>query len=107
MQWALSAVVRGNGLAESTVAGWLTHSDAILVIWKVSPKKAAVLLDIVQMRGGGEGPAQIFRTLFTNCILGQFGVGDGEGETPAQFFWYIGVQKKWYKLSKLGGGGGR
>ena len=36
MQWALSAVVRGNGLAESTVAGWLTHSDAILVIGKVS-----------------------------------------------------------------------
>ena len=39
MQWALSAVVRGNGLAESTVAGWLTHSDAILVIVKVSRKK--------------------------------------------------------------------
>ena len=53
MQWALSTVVWGNGLAESTVAGWLTHSDAILVIGKVSPKKAAVLLDIVQMRGGG------------------------------------------------------
>ena len=29
-----------------------------------------------------------------------------EGETPAQFFWHIDVQKKWYKLSKLGGGGG-
>ena len=29
-----------------------------------------------------------------------------EGETPAQIFWHIGVQKKWYKLSKLGGGGG-
>ena len=28
-----------------------------------------------------------------------------EGETPAQIFWHIGVQKKWYKLSKLGGGG--
>ena len=22
-----------------------------------------------------------------------------EGETPAQFFWHISVQKKWYKLS--------
>ena len=32
-------------------------------------KKIAVLLDFVQMRGGeGEGPAQIFRQLFTNCI---------------------------------------
>ena len=27
-----------------------------------------------------------------------------EGETPAQIFWHIGVQKKWYKLSKSGGG---
>ena len=30
-----------------------------------------------------------------------------EGETPAQIFWHIGVQNKLYKLSKLGGGGGR
>ena len=52
---------------------------------------------------GGEGPAQIFCPLFT---MGQFGDGEG-GETPAQFFWHIGVQKKWYKLSKLGGGEGR
>ena len=30
-----------------------------------------------------------------------------EGETPAQFFFgHIVVQKKGYKLSKLGGGGG-
>ena len=29
-----------------------------------------------------------------------------EGETPAQFFWHIGVKKKWYKLSKLVGGQG-
>ena len=29
-----------------------------------------------------------------------------EGETPAQIFWHIGVKKKWYKLSKLGGGRG-
>ena len=32
------------------------------------PKKIGVLLDFVQMRGG-EGPAQIFCPLFTNCIL--------------------------------------
>ena len=40
-----------------------------------------------------------------NCI---YWVNSGmgrEGETPAQIFWHIGVQKKWYKLSKLGGGG--
>ena len=53
---------------------------------------------------GGEGPAQIFCPLF-NCIywvnLGMW----REGETPAQIFWHIGVQKKCYKLSKLGGGG--
>ena len=50
-------------------------------------------------------PAQIFCPHFTNCILSQFGDGEG-GETHAQIFWHIGVQKKWYKLSKLEGGGG-
>ena len=54
---------------------------------------------------GGEGPAQIFCSLFTNCLLGQFGDGEEGGETPAQIFWHIGVKKKWYKLSKLGGRG--
>ena len=69
------------------------------------PKKVAVLLDFVQMRGGG--PAQIFCPLFTNCIYWvNLGMGR-EGETPAQIFWHIGVKKKWYKLSKLGGGGSR
>ena len=36
-------------------------------------------------------------------------MGRRGGETPAQFFWHIGVQKKWYKLFKLvgRGGGGR
>ena len=29
-----------------------------------------------------------------------------EGETPAQIFWHIGIQKNWYKLSNIGGGGG-
>ena len=53
----------------------------------------------------GEGPAQIVCPLFTNCIYWvNLGMGR-EGETPAQIFWHIGVQKKWYKLSKLGGGG--
>ena len=55
--------------------------------------------------GGGKGPAQIFCPLFTNCIYWvNLGMGR-EGETPVQIFWHIGVQKKWYKLSKLGGGG--
>ena len=69
------------------------------------PKRIAVLLDFVQMRGG-EGPAQIFCPLFTNCIYWvNLGMGREE-ETPAQIFWHIGIQKKWYKLSKLGGEGG-
>ena len=56
------------------------------------------------MRGGA---AQIFCPLDINCIYWvNLGMGR-EGETPAQIFWHIGVQKKWYKLSKLGGGGGR
>ena len=29
-----------------------------------------------------------------------------EGKTPAPIFWHIGIKKKWYKLSKLGEGGG-
>ena len=33
-------------------------------------------------------------------------MGRRGGETPAQIFWHIGVKKKWYKLSKLGGGRG-
>ena len=54
---------------------------------------------------GGEGPAQIFCPLFTNCIY-WVNVGMGrEGETPAQICWHIGVPKKWYKLSKWGNWG--
>ena len=50
--------------------------------------------------------SQICCPLFTNCIYWvNLGMGR-EGETPAQIFWHIGVKKKWYKLSKLGGGGG-
>ena len=54
-------------------------------VGKVSLKKVAVRLDFVQMRGG-EGLAQIFCPLFTNCIYWvNLGMGR-EGETPAQFF---------------------
>ena len=54
---------------------------------------------------GGEGrPAQIVCPLFTNCIYWvNLGMGR-EGDTPAQIFCHITIQKKWYKLSKLGGG---
>ena len=34
----------------------------------VLTEETAVLLDFVQIRGSGEGPAQIFCPLFTNCI---------------------------------------
>ena len=67
------------------------------------PKKVAVLLDFVQMRGGRALPkffVQFSRIYWVNLGMGR------EGETPAQIFWHIGVKKKWYKLSKLGGGGG-
>ena len=56
---------------------------------------------------GGEGPAQIFCPLFTNCTLGKFGDGEERGGDPCPIFWYIGIKKKWYKLSKLEEGGGR
>ena len=47
----------------------------------------------------------MFCPLFTNCILGLSGDGEEGGDPCPIFFWLIGVQKKWYKLSKLGGGG--
>ena len=34
---------------------------------------------------GGEGPAQVFWHIFTNCILGQ--AGEGGEETSARIFW--------------------
>ena len=55
------------------------------------PKKVAVLLDFVQMRGGGSLPKNFAH--FTNCLYWvNLGMGR-EGETPAQIFWHIGVQK--------------
>ena len=72
----------------------------------VSRKKVAVLLDFVQMRGG-EGPAQIFCPLFTNCIYWvNLGMGR-EGETPVQIFWHIGVQKKMGQAVQIRGSGGK
>ena len=69
-----------------------------------SPEKKVAFL-LICPNEGGEGLAQIFCQLFTNCkYWANLGMGR-EGETPAQIFWHIGVQKKWYKLSKLGGRG--
>ena len=68
------------------------------------PKKLAVLSDFVQMRG--EGPAQIFCPRFTNCIYWvNLGMGR-EGETPAQIFWHIGINKKVVKVVQIRGKGG-
>ena len=70
---------------------------------KASRKKVAVLLDFVQKRG--EGPAQFFLSTFHKLyVLGQFVDGEGVGD-PCLIFWHTGIQNKWYKLSKLGGGG--
>ena len=56
-------------------------------------KKSSCSSGFCPNEGGGEGPAQIFCPLFTNCIYWvNFGMGR-EGETPAQIFWHIGVKK--------------
>ena len=47
-------------------------------------KKIAVLLDFVLMRAG-VGGYPIFCPLFTNCILGQFGDGEGGGDPYPNF----------------------
>ena len=70
-----------------------------------SPEKSSCSFGFCPI-DGGEGPAQSFRPLFTNCIycvnLGM----EREGETTAQIFWHtLAFKKTWYKLSKLGVGG--
>ena len=70
------------------------------------PKKVAVLLDFVQLRGGG-GPWPNFLSTFHKLyILGQFGDGEGGGDPMPNFFGTLALKKKWYKLSKLREGGG-
>ena len=56
------------------------------------PKKIAVLLDFVQMRGA-EGPAQIFCPLFTNCIYWDNLEIGREGETPPQILGTLALKK--------------
>ena len=73
---------------------------------KASRKKVGALLDFVQIRGGRALPK--FFVHFSQTVHWvNLGMGRRGGDTPAQFFWYIGIKKKWYKLSKLEGGGSR
>ena len=69
------------------------------------PKKIAVLLDFVQMRGGA--CPNFLSTFHKLYILGQFWDGEGGGD-PCPNFLAHWRSKKMVKLSKLGGrGGGR
>ena len=72
------------------------------ILGKVSLKKVAVLLDFVQMRGGG--PCPNFLAHFHNCILGQFGDGEIGGYPCPNFLAHCRL-KKWNMLPKLGAGG--
>ena len=59
------------------------------------------------MRGGGwEGPAQIFCPPFTNCILGQFGDGEGGGDPCPKCFGSLVFKKSGTSCPNWGEGGG-
>ena len=67
------------------------------------PKKVAVPLDFVQLRGGRALPK--FFVHFSQTVYWvNFGMGS-EGETPAQIFWHIGVQKSGTSCPNEGEGG--
>ena len=72
------------------------------------PKKSSRPFGFCPNEGGGGRALPNFFVHFSQTVyIGSiWGWGGGGRETPAQIFWYIGVQKKWYKLSKLGEGGG-
>ena len=55
------------------------------------PKKSSCSFGFYPNEWGGR-PCSILSTSQKPYILGQFGDGE-EGETPAQIFWHIGVQK--------------
>ena len=68
------------------------------------PKKVAVLLDLVQMRGGG-GPYPNFLSTFHKLyILGQFGDGEGGGDPCPNFLAHWG-SKKVVQVVQIRGGG--
>ena len=69
------------------------------------PKKVAVLLNFVQMRGsGGRALPKFFIHVSQTLYIGLIWGWGGRGGDPFPNFLHIGVQKKWYKFSKLGGG---
>ena len=77
---------------------------------KVSPKKVAVLLDFVQMRGGGRGgPCPNFSSAFHKLyIMGQFGDGEGGGRSPLpKFFGTLALRKSGISCPNFGEGGSR
>ena len=64
--------------------------------------KVAVFLDFVQMRGGG---LPKFFVHFSHTVyIGSIWGWGGRGRPLPNFFGTLGLKKKWYKLSKLGGG---
>ena len=62
------------------------HSDAFTQVFlrEGFPKKVAVLLDFVQLRGGGPCP-NFLSTFHKLYILGQFGDGEGGGDPCPNF----------------------
>ena len=71
-----------SGLRRSAAPCRLTLPHTTL--GKVSRKKVAVLLDFVQMRGGGHCP-NFLSTFHKLYILGQFGDGEGGGDPCPNF----------------------
>ena len=67
-----------SGLRRSAAPCRLTLPHTTL--GKVSRKKVAVLLDFVQMRGGGGPCPNCLSTFQKMYILGQFGDGEGKGD---------------------------
>ena len=69
------------------------------------PKKVAVLLDFVQMRGGAGGPCpNFFPTLHKLYLLGQFGDGEGVGDPCPIFFSTLTFKKSgtsWVRVGAL------
>ena len=82
----------------------------LTLLGKASRKKWLFFFYFVEMRGwGGEGPAQIFCHIFTNCILGQSGDRE-EGGDPCPIFLAHWRSKKVIQVVQIrgiGGGGQR
>ena len=66
----------------------------LTLLGKASRKKWLFFFYFVQMRGwGGRALPKFFVTFSQTVYWVNLGIGR-KGETPAQFFWHIGVQKK-------------